>query len=476
MMGCVATRMAWAILAGAVLYGMAYCTAPPASGPMVSKMQDLPPKPAPEVEEPSLAGVETHNCPRPFLERFDLPAASGGPLRLELISCGAFPAYSRNPGVLSPDGEKLARWSDDREAGLELARTTGGQLLTFQNRLTFRNFASGRQDDPTEGFAWTPGSDGFWTVRQDVLRTSGFAVSDLRPIRVGLDGQVHELPTLRDAGRLDAIRWVGPNGLALAQFWTRGGRYRPDQPNSEPTLATVDAARGRVRHAIRARDLPPLRQRAEAGDLHVNDAAATVMPDGRVRSVVEFAAWREPPAGSQSAPVVQPGYVMTWTEGAAPRLRALRERSRSAISMAMSPDGSRLLVLRRLQPEGVIIRERPRPAPPGPPPTPVDGVFAELIDLSSGRQVWRLRARVEANWNQRPQPAISPDGRMALLNLPPDGRHQIFALVGMRDGAILHRFSVTQIGSLPAAFGFSPDGRRIWVTVAGTLFRYRLDS
>jgi hypothetical protein len=476
----VAKRGAWLIVAGAFLYGLAYGTAQPAPGPMVSKMQDVPSEPGAAAEQATLDGVETHNCPRPFLDRFDLAAASGGPLRLEMISCGAFGTYGSEPGLPSPDGEKLARWTSDGEHSIQVGSAKGGQLLAFPNPVTFRSFAFSLHDDPTEGFAWTAGSDALWTVRQELMRPSGWALTGLTPIQVGLDGEVRELPRLRGAGRLDGVRWAGAEGLALAQFSTRGGYYRPEQLDADPTLAIIDAARGRVRHSIRLRDLAPLKERIDAGDLHIHDAAATLLPDGRVRAAVELAAWRERPStGAPAEPVIHPGYLLTWTEGSAPRLRAIEERSRSSVFMAISPAGSHLLVLRKLQPENVIIRECHGgrcSGPPPPPPTPVEGVLAELIDLSNGRSVWQLRARVEQLWRQGPRPAISPDGRIALLSLPPQEGRVMFALVRMRDGAILHRFSITEVGSLPPAFGFLPDGRRAWVTISGTFYRFRIEG
>lgn len=439
---------------------------------------DLPAQPAAEATEPGLPGVATPGCHQAFLNHFDYAAASGGPLRLELISCAAFGGVSANFGVPSPDGAKLLRWSRERDHVIEVVQATGGTLLDFPNRITFASFGTEDYGALPDGVAWTRGSDGFWTVRQDVMNPSGFSLGPMRPIRVGLDGTVRALPDLPGPERLDAIKWVGSDGLALAQFWTRGNYYRPEQEDLEPTLAIIDAARGLVRDRIRIKAIPALRRRAEAGFFRVVGATATVLADGRVRAVVEISAWGERPAGTSPGanfePILHPALLLIWTEGEPALLRSLDRPSRPATRMVLSPDGARLLLLHTLEPESIVGCGRVPCRRPMPLPVPVEGVFAELIDTTTGRSRWRLGGRVTSAWGQRARPAISPDGRHALLQLPGEQGRRYIALVRMRDGRVLNRFSVTQVGSYPESIGFSPDGGRVWVTVVGSLYRYRL--
>ena len=472
-------RIVALLAVAAASYLGVYAMAPNAP-PAIAKnmMRTPPPQTAPAKHETILPGVETHGCHATFRERFDLAAASGGPLRLESISCSALTGVSSSHGVPSPDGERLVRWSSDRGHAIQVAGSTGGQLLEFPNRITFQNFGAGLYGALPESLAWARDSEALWTVRQDVVHPSGFSLGGLQPIRLTLDGTVRALPALSGPGRLDAIQWVGADGLALAQFSTRGNYYRPEQIDAEPTLAIADMTRGRVRDRVRIKTLAPLRQRAEVGAFRVVGATATVLPDGRVHAVVEISPWGQRPAGTPAGadfrPIIHPPMLLVWTEGDAPRLRRLDSPSRPATPMMLSPDGSRLLRLRPLESQNLGQCRRIPCQTIAPPPVPVEGDFAELVDPASGRSLWRLQGQVSGPWGNRAAPAISPDGQLALLDLPPDDRREWIGLVRIRDGRVLHRFSVTQVGSYPKGFGFSPDGRRVWVTVAGSLYRYRL--
>ncbi|HYI41710.1 MAG TPA: hypothetical protein VE053_15485 [Allosphingosinicella sp.] len=78
------------------------------------------------------------------------------------------------------------------------------------------------------------------------------------------------LPALRHPARpLDGLQWIGGEGRALALFGARGGYYRPEHEDPEPTLAMVDAGLGRVLASVPARTLPRLRRRLDAHGLMV---------------------------------------------------------------------------------------------------------------------------------------------------------------------------------------------------------------
>jgi hypothetical protein len=88
--------------------------------------------------------------------------------------------------------------------------------------------------------------------------------------------------------------------------------------------------------------------------------------------------------------------------------------------------------------------------------------------------LWRLQARATQFWNQRAAPAISPNGRYALVEIPPEAGRAMVALVSMKDGKIRQRFSAVHVGSYKQAFGFTEGGKRVWLTSGNIVFRYRL--
>ena len=125
-----------------------------------------------------------------------------------------------------------------------------------------------------------------------------------------------------------------------------------------------------------------------------------MLPDGRIRAVVQFSRWTETPAAPP--PARKASRSATPDSGWSGR-RARRRCTWPAPypgdhhnPLALSPDGSKLLVVRPLQPDGVQV-ELPRApcrGPPPPPPTPVSGPVAELIDIAEpAGAVARVRAR-----------------------------------------------------------------------------------
>lgn len=95
----------------------------------------------------------------------------------------------------------------------------------------------------------------------------------------------------------------------------------------------------------------------------------------------------------------------------------------------------------------------------------VRGPIAALHDLSDGRVLWQVEG--EDDWGSaHAAPTISPNGRYALVGLPPRNGEPDLAVVSMRDGRVLQRIRAQS--DRRAAYGFSPDGRIAWVALQST--------
>jgi len=426
-------------------------------------------------------GPATRGCPADF-ERFDQGPVEAGPLRLLFVACvdlGSGQVGHEDP-LLSPDGRSVARWQNGSPAPIDIARIGRPGRVSVPARVTFRNFALFGGDFGTapDALAWASDSRSLWTVRQRVASPGGWAHGGLVPVSIGRDGAVRDLPALRHpAGQLDAILWAGGRGLAIAQFGTRGGSYRPSHGDPAPTLAMVDAARGRVLEELPAARIAGLTERVRAEIAMASGATATILRDGRIRAVLQFGRWGERPAGTppDRERIVHPGMWLVWTQGQAPRIWPAPFPDDRHNPLALSPDGSKLLVVRPLQPDGVQTDCRiPCRRPPPPPPTPVSGPVAELIDIASRRVLWRVPARAAQFWRQSAPPVISQDGRHALIELPPEGDRAPIALIDMRTGRIVQRIAPFHIWTYKHSFGFTAGGRRAWVSVGDEILVYEV--
>lgn len=427
-------------------------------------------------------GPATHGCPPEFLQRFDQGPVQAGPLRLSFVSCVEFGPgqFGNSDPILSPDGGSIAQWQHG-PAPIEIAALDRPGLVSLPNEVTFRNFAGiGGRNTAPEALAWAADSRSLWGVRQRIVSPGGWALGGLTPVSIGRDGAIRDLPALHHpAGPLDGILWVGGRGLALAQFGTLGGYYRPEHDDAAPTLAMVDAARGRVLAAFPAARVPGLVARVRAHAPMVSGATATLLRDGRIRAVVQFSRWVERPprtaAGQDVEPTIHPALWLVWTQGEAPSVWPAPTPDERTHPLALSPDGSRLLVVRALQPDGIQTGCRiPCRGPPPPPPTPVSGPVAELIDVSSRRVLWRVPARAVQFWRQTAPPAINGDGRYALIEVPPDGDRAPIALIDMRTGRIVQRIAPSHTWSSKHSFGFTAGGRRAWVDLGNLVLVYQV--
>ena len=116
----------------------------------------------------------------------------------------------------------------------------------------------------------------------------------MQAVQTAEDGRLQPLPPLQHAaGPLGALLWADGDGLAVGQFGTRGGFYRPEHDDPNPAFAIVDAARGRVLDTLPFAALKPLRERRRGSPAYVlvRNAAATTLPDGRVRALLSLRQW-----------------------------------------------------------------------------------------------------------------------------------------------------------------------------------------
>jgi hypothetical protein len=419
-------------------------------------------------------------CPK-NLDRTEAEPLGPGPARLATIRCLDLPRGQDAPlfPVLSPDGQSVALWGEGQLSPLDVVAFAGGPGFRRPNRVTFRAFGSSIRHDRRDALAWRSDGSGLWSIEQQVTRPSGWALSGLTPIAIDRQGNITRfVPPEHDSGPLDALQWVGGDGLAVVQFGTRGESYRPAHDDPSPTLAMIDVPRRRILDTLTAADAEALKLRTGSyNGFGLFDLSAVHLPDGRHRALLQFErivdrSPRPAPISGPAPDLFLPATWLVWTEGQRPRPLTPVFDDRSARA-ELTPDGKHILAWRPLQPDGVIIHDC-RKCPPPPPPTPVEATFAALVDAGSGRIVWSLRARVSTFWNPFGGPVISPTGRFALIPLPVADARPI-ALLSMTDGRIVQRFSLGCTGCSPHSFGFTRGGRQMWIGDSHRLAFYDLE-
>ena len=389
---------------------------------------------------------------RSRLPDLNLDPLDAGPLVPGTVYRQVFPPgpTGRSAPLVSPDARCIA-YTSDCPSTLRIGRLDAPSLGTSYN-ISLARF--GIQDDSAQFLAWGPESEFLWTATQDEQwfqsgdgYSRRYATSALQPIRAGLDGRVDLLPPLsHEAGSLDALIWAGSGGLAGAQFGTRGKAYRPAHDDPNPTFAIVDTARGQVLDTL------PFdaawQNRLDALRTTVDQAGAAVLPDGRVRLLFRI--------GLQ---------WIVWTQGQGPKVLPA-PYARETTNLSLSPDGSRILIGRHLRTNGWV-HIRGQGTIPG---EPNEGVLVAMHEIETGQELWTIRATAVRDFHF-PAPAISPDGRMALVGLMPAKEMPAIGLVSMQDGRILQR--------LPApgasySMGFVQGGRSVWTHYFGVTALYEM--
>jgi len=284
----------------------------------------------PHPRDASAEAVARVNCRAPHQRDMDLAPVGVGPLTLATVYCQtgsvqSVPFRQKSAGFARRPLPRLLRLRCRGTRGP--ARRRRG-LDRLSNSLgTFETFSANIRS--ALALAWAANSRFLWTATHDALRPSGFATGPLRPMQAAEDGSLRPLPERQhDAGTLDALLWAGGDGLAAAQFGTRGGFYRPEHDDRAPTFALVDARRGLVLDSLPFDAIESLRGRRPGAAAHaeVSNAAAAVLPDGRVRVLLDVGSW------------------VVWTQGEAPRVLPNPYPGEWHSRMVLSPDGSRVLV------------------------------------------------------------------------------------------------------------------------------------
>ena len=372
-----------------------------------------------------------------------------GPARLSSITCGSVRdnGLTRTSPEVSPDGRRF--FVHQYRDGLTLESVAADEPPTrFALDPTFLTFAHGGHP----ALAWSGDSKSVWAVTQDVERPSHFATGPLRAVRAWAGGRLERLPALPgSAGDLDGVLWAGGEGLALAQFGSRGGAYRPERDNPRPTLAVIDARRGMVLQTIAMDGVPELTFTGADGtrNVAISIAVATVAR-GRVHAILGL----------------QRRWV-TWVQGEAPRSLALPYDT-WGLSVALTAKGERILIMPPLTANGPICEHNPH----CPAPSAVTGLLAALHDTRTGKAIWRIEATAR-QFESYPKPAISPDGRFALVGLPSEvGGSPRAALLDLRDGGVLQTFH--DPSHLDYAVGFTDGGRRAWISAGPIVALYDL--
>jgi hypothetical protein len=421
-------------VAGALILLLPGCTCSQQPAP------DRPARPVHAAQWPERprSPIEPQNCSGSRRLSDAVEPLGEGPLRLAALICDNSGHSDGHHGTLvSPDGHLVASLGagEGSTAMLRVAPVAGREGGRIDTGVGSFLSLTGHPKSPP-ALAWSDDSRFVWAIRQETRRPrGGWALGPLQPIRVTADGEVAALPALRHrAGPLDGLLWVGGGGRALALFGGRGKYYQPEHADPAPTLAFVDAARGRVLDTLPVHRFHPDTRLG----IGVRYAALTLLGDGRISALLDFDDW------------------VVWTQGEPARAMPDPYSGNEDWLKQLAYDGASILVARPLSARGRCDRMGGCRAGP-----PVEGILAARHDAATGRLIWAIRRRV-TTLETYPAPVIGPGGRYALIGLPSEDREHRLALISMRDGAIVQQLPA--LGSPGSAFGMGFLGpRRIWV-------------
>ncbi|QOG17726.1 MULTISPECIES: hypothetical protein [Bradyrhizobium] len=419
----------------------------------------------------TVGAVERINGNDPASQTQDAAPVGPGPLRLAKLFHQRMQIDFRQLSMVSPDGRAImylqggSHFAVERKL-LHVARldTQDGWSSYALNMGALWQFGGANNSIPAYG--WASDSSGIWTATREEIGPGGISGSGLQPLFISLeDGSIRLFdPPRHEAGPLDGLLWAGGDGLALAYFGARGPSYQPQRHDRHPTFAMIDAKRAAVLDTLPFDVFKGLKDAYYIAN--VNNAAVTRLQNGKLRALLSaLDQW------------------VVWTQGEPPHILAspYPDRGERHNKMVISRDGSRLLVARLRCDAGTVDVETGPPfrrRPLSPACKPVESVVAALYDLDTGHQLWDVRATVNRP-GFYPNPAISEDGRYALVGLPYEGTDApaAIALVSMSDGKVVQR--IRPPGSGPVdAIGFLGGDRGIWIHdyIEGSTALYAFDS
>ena len=359
----------------------------------------------------------------------------------------------REVAIVSPDGHAVVYleggpgFAAERKV-LHIARLDAGNDWRSHPLAMGALWQFSDADRSVPAYGWASNSSGVWTATREKIGPDGINKSGLQPAFIDLEDNRIQLfePPRHAAGPLDGLLWADGDGLALARFGGRGASYQPQRHDKNPTFAIIDAKRGVVLDTLPFEVFKAISKEHYIANL--DNAAATRLQNGKVRAVLL--------ALNQWA---------MWTQGEPPRmfLSPYSDPKERHNKIAISRDGSRLLVTRQHCDGGyedVKEDDALRRRPTSPPCKPVESIIAALHDLETGRKLWEVRATVHRP-ALYPNPAISDDGRYALIGLPYKGTDSQIALISMDDGKIVQTFRSP--GHSLSSMGFLREGRGLWI-------------
>jgi hypothetical protein len=378
-----------------------------------------------------------------------LRAISGRPLLLP---------FGIEGGAVSPDGRWFAAQGSHAEGLIVVHIASDTTVRRFRTAgASIRQFGLGY---PFTAAApvWDPHSKFVWAVDVDT-RGGGFPVGPFHPAKAVVgDATSPSGPRRRTdpptdavdrlgapehaAGLLDAVLYANDRGRAIAQFGSKASMRSLDEAAARPAFAMIDVNAKQVIASLSFADaMAPLAAAGERLDrLKVFAGAATTMPDGRMRlfAVMSARKNRDPDQWVQT--------WLVWTEGESPRLLPQPYAEQHHSRYGLSPDGATVLAVLPLGP-GMMCGRIGGCQVTGP---PVEGPLVVAHDLATGAVLWTLRATAAEPGNRR-VPAISPNGRLALVELPGPA----LGVVDMADGRVLQTLATSHY----ASFGFFQQGR-----------------
>ncbi|HWU71906.1 MAG TPA: hypothetical protein VN137_00375 [Sphingomonas sp.] len=367
-----------------------------------------------------------------------------GPLVLAAIHCLEL-AHVSSGGASppAPSADRKALFIFDVSSGLWLGETNSkAALRNVEADVTALN--AFEYDQP---FTWLDSGHSVLGVTQKKMKPrGGWALGPLKPFVASINGEVRTLPALvSPAGPLDEVHWVGNAGLAIVLFGAKGGYYRPEHRDPLPTIALVDAREGRIIQSLPLAELTP-----NPTANSINQVGWQVDRRGRVETLITLA----------------PDRWVLWEQGKTPR-RVPIDVKPWRTPYVLSPDGQSVLMMRGLSATGMICERNPK----CPPPEPTSGLIAELRNIRSGKVIWSLTGTAPTFSNDG-MPAISPNGRYALISMPTSYEGETAALIEMASGKILQKIPTS--GAFRSKFGFSSDTKIAWISGYSRLAEYRI--
>jgi hypothetical protein len=356
-------------------------------------------------------------CPEWLTKEF-AAEPSGGPAQLVRMECRPV------PGSPSPNGKRYLSFSS---GGLKIASLDGsepGPVFAMRAPGAARTQAL---------FRWSRTSDFVWGSDQERAAPGGWYTGPVRLLKYHVNGRRQELPSPRHpAGPLDDVEWIGHDGLALAQFGSFGGYYRPERDDPDPTLAIIDAERGRVLQALSMRAIPGAR--SAQGQPMIPQIRTIAFKEGVQPHI--FLQWPT-------------GLALHWTLGEEP-VPVVPVKRDFWQRLVLDPAGKWLLVAPTLTVASIAECHDDDPCPAEP---PVTGPVLELFDFVTRERLWSI-SETTGSWGGPAEPVVSPDGRHVVMPVRALGG-RICLLVAMDRGTVLQRI----VCERDAEIVFAPDGR-----------------